>query len=110
MVNRKLKVSIGPERASEYEIVNELIFTAFAAQHGEEIGQFMKNHFIEERNKETFIPQLSLATVLENGIIAGEIALHETDIITDRGSITQLVLCQSAALPNSKSGVLCAHW
>ena len=99
MVINKSKVIIRPEKPSEYEEVNKLIFEAFTEQHNVEIGRFMMEHFIEERKKETFIPELSIVAVLENGIIVGEVALHETDIITDNGRITQLVLSQSAVLP-----------
>ena len=56
-------------------------------------------HFREERKKDTFIPELSLVAVLENGTIVGEVALHETDIVTENENITQLVLAQSAVLP-----------
>lgn len=59
----------------------------------------MKNHFMEERKKNTFIPELSLVAVLEDGKIVGEVALHETDIVTENGNITQLTLSQSAVLP-----------
>ena len=99
MVINKSKVIIRPEKPSEYEEVNNLILEAFTEQHNIEIGRFMMEHFIEERKKETFIPELSLVAVLENGKIVGEVALHETDIITDKGRITQLVLSQSAVLP-----------
>lgn len=59
----------------------------------------MMEHFREERKKDTFIPELSLVAVLENGTIVGEVALHETDIVTENENITQLVLAQSAVLP-----------
>lgn len=99
MVINKSKMVIRPEKTSEYEEVNKLIFEAFTEQHNVEVGRFMMEHFIEERKKETFVPELSLVAVLENGIIVGEVALHETDIITEKGRITQLVLSQSAVLP-----------
>ena len=76
-----------------------MIYAAFAEQHGIETGKFMMEHYIEERKKDTFIPELSLVAVLENGTIVGEVALHETDIVTDNENITQLVLSQSAVLP-----------
>lgn len=95
----KSKVIIRPENPSEYEEVNKLIYEAFAEQHGIETGKFMMEHFIEERKKETFIPELSLVAVLENSTIVGEVAIHETDITTETGKITQLTLAQSAVLP-----------
>lgn len=93
------QITIRPEYPDEYEMVNQLIYKAFAEQHGMETGKFMMKHFIEERQKETFIPDLSLVAVLENGKIVGEVALHETGIITENGESTQLVLAQSAVLP-----------
>lgn len=99
MIVDKTNITIRPEMPSEYETINELIYKAFAEAHGAETGQFMMKHFAEERQKETFVPELSLVAVLDNGTIIGEIALHETDIATKSGKITQLVLSQSAVLP-----------
>ncbi len=93
------KVIIRPENPSEYEEVDEVIYEAFAEQHGIETGKFMMEHFMKERRKETFVPELSLVAVLEDGKIIGEVALHETDIITENGKNTQLTLSQSAVLP-----------
>ena len=42
MVINKSKVIIRPEKPSEYEEVNKLIFEAFTEQHNVEIGRFMK--------------------------------------------------------------------
>ena len=95
----KSKIIIRPENPSEYEEVNKIICNAFAEQHGIETGRFMMKHFIEERQKETFIPELSLVAVLENRTIVGEVAIHETDIVTKNGKNTQLTLSQSAVLP-----------
>ena len=99
MIVDKTKIIIRPEMPFEYETVNKLIYKAFAESHGTETGQFMMKHFAEERQKETFVPELSLVAVLDDGTIIGEIALHETDIATKSGKITQLVLSQSAVLP-----------
>lgn len=99
MVIDNKKVIIRTEYQSEYEEVNEIIYEAFAEQHGIETGKFMMEHFMKERQKETFVPELSLVAVLDDGTIIGEIALHETDIITETGKNTQLALSQSAVLP-----------
>lgn len=92
-------IKIRPENPLEYEEVNKIIYEAFAEQHGTETGKFMMEHFMEERKKETFVPELSLVAVLEDGTIVGEVALHETDIVTENGKNTQLVLSQSSVLP-----------
>ena len=81
MTVNKEKIIIRPEKLSEYEKVDQLIYKAFVEQHSIEIGKFMMEHFREERKKDTFVPELSLVAVLENG------------------NITQLVLAQSAVLP-----------
>lgn len=52
MVIDKSKVIIRPEKTSEYEEVNKLIYKAFSEQHGIETGLFMMEHFIEERQKD----------------------------------------------------------
>lgn len=93
------KIQIRPENPSEYGEVNKIIYEAFSERHGIETGKFMMEHFMKERQKETFVPELSLVAVLEDGTIIGEVALHETDIITENGKNTQLTLSQSAVLP-----------
>lgn len=103
----KKKIIIRPENPSEYERVNEIIYEAFTEQHGIQTGKFMMEHFMEERKKETFVPELSLVAVLGNGKIVGEVALHETDIVTENGKNTQLTLSQSAVLPEyRKQGIM----
>jgi predicted N-acetyltransferase YhbS len=67
-MRNKSKVIIRPEKPAEYKEVNKLIFEAFSELHNIKIGRFMMEHF-EERKKETFIPELSIVAVLENGII-----------------------------------------
>jgi predicted N-acetyltransferase YhbS len=94
-----LTISIRPEVSNEYEEVNQVIYTAFAESHGLDIGTFMAEHQKEERMKDTFIPELSLVALLENGKIIGQVTLHKTDIVTDSERITQLTLSQSAVLP-----------
>ena len=51
MVVDKSKIIIRPEKPSEYEEVNKLIYKAFSEQHGVETGLFMMEHFIEERKR-----------------------------------------------------------
>ena len=98
MLINKSSLIIRPEKPTEYETVNKLIYEAFAEMHGIETGKFMMKHFVEERQKETFVPELSLVAVQKNGTVVGEVALHETGIETKSGKIMQLVLAQSAVL------------
>lgn len=99
MIIDKSKIMIRPENPSEYEEVNKIIYQAFSEQYGIETGRFMMEHFIEERQKETFVSELSLIAILEDGTIVGEVAIHETYIATKNGKNTQLTLSQSAVLP-----------
>lgn len=94
-----LNIMIRPEMTSEHEVVNQLIYKAFSENYGIDTGLFMMEHFMEERKKNTYIPELSLVALLENETIVGEVALHETDIVTESGRNTQLTLSQSAVLP-----------
>jgi len=94
-----LKIFIRPETTDEYAEVNEIISKAFIADHGVDTGTFMAKHFKAERKKNTYVPELSLVALLKNGKIVGQVALHETDILTDSGRNTQLTLSQSAVLP-----------
>ena len=102
-----MKIIIRPETPSEYNEVDNVIYEAFSGQHGIETGKFMKRHFADERRKDTYIPELSLVAVLENEKIVGEVAIHETDIITDKGNVTELTLSQCAVLPEyRKQGIM----
>ena len=102
-----MKIIMRPEKPSEYNEVDNVIYEAFSEQYGIETGKFMRQHFIEERLKDTYIPELSLVAVLENEKIVGEVAIHETDIITDNGNITELTLSQCAVLPKyRKQGIM----
>ena len=92
-------ILIRPETPDEYEAVNGLIFEAFSESYGTETGAFMAEYFREERKKDTFIPELSLVALLENGRMVGQVTLYETDIVTGSGPVTQLTLSQSAVLP-----------
>ena len=94
-----LNICIRPETITEHDKVNEIIHKAFSESYGMETGAEMLEHIIEERKKDSFVPELSLVAVLENGVLIGQITLHETDIIVESGRITQLTLSQCAVLP-----------
>ncbi len=97
-----LDITIRPETTDEHEQVNRLIYTAFTESYDVKTGTFMLDYFKAEREKATFIPELSLVALLEDGKIVGQVTLYETDIITPTGKNTQLVLSQSAVLPEYK--------
>ena len=102
-----LNIYIRPEKRNEYKEVNDLIYTAFSESYGEKVGADMVGRFSSERGKDTFIPELSLVALLENGKIVGQVTLHKTDIITELGKNTQLVLSQSAVSPEyNRNGIM----
>ena len=69
----------------------ELNHTAFTV--------FKKGVYPTKDDAERAIYAGALFVYEENGTIVGEVALHETDIVTENENITQLVLAQSAVLP-----------
>ena len=97
-----LDIFIRPETIDEYEEVNEIIYKAFSHDYGINTGTFMMEHLIEERKKDTYIPELSLAALLEKRKLVGQVTLHKTDIITDSGKHTQLTISQSAVIPEHR--------
>jgi len=98
-----LDIIIRPETINEHKEVNDLIHKAFSESYGAKEADKMVGIFKEERTKDTFIPELSFVATLENGKIIGQVTLYETDIITDSGKNTQLVLSQSAVLPDYRN-------
>ena len=50
-----LNIFIRPEKADEYEVVNELIYKAFSESYGIKTGRDMVKRFNEERGKDTLI-------------------------------------------------------
>ncbi len=56
-----MKIVIRPETPFEYNEVDNVIYEAFSEQHGIETGKFMKRHFVDERRKDTYIPELTLS-------------------------------------------------
>jgi predicted N-acetyltransferase YhbS len=101
-----LVFSIRPETTDEHEKVNEIVYKAFAESYGACAGRDVLEYFKKVRKKDTFVPELSLVALLKSGEIAGQITLYKTDIITDTGRSTQLVLSPISVLPEySKQGI-----
>ena len=94
-----LEIFIRPESANEHETVNRIVHVAFTQDHGINTAEEIVGYLKEARKKDTFTPELSLVAMLKNGKIVGQVTLYETDIITESGRNTQLVLSQSAVLP-----------
>jgi predicted N-acetyltransferase YhbS len=90
-----LEINIRQETPKDHTEVNELVYRAFAAKGHFDTADYLK----EVRKKDTFVPELSFVAALENGKIVGQITLYKTDVITDKGRITQLVLSPISVLP-----------
>ena len=88
-------IIIRQENSSDYSEVHELICKAFATENCYDVADY----FEEVRKKDTFIPELSFVAVSKDEKIVGQIALYETDIITDEDRKTQLVLSPVCVLP-----------
>jgi len=52
------------------------------------------------RQKDVFIPELSLVAVSKDGKIVGQIVLYKTDISTPNGKLTELVLSPVSVHPD----------
>lgn len=87
------------ERPEEQDAVDRLVYTAFADSYGEETDRLMLRYFTQARRESSFVPELSLVALTDSGEIMGQATLYETDIETPAGKNTQLVLSQSAVLP-----------
>ena len=72
----KLSVKIRQEQPGDYEAVYQLVKEAFLTQNHTEEPDYLK----ALRTKAEFIPELSLVAETEDGIIAGQIAIHKTTI------------------------------
>ena len=81
---------IRQETPADYDEVYELVKTSFATSSHADGTE--PDYLSEVRQKDTFIPELSLVTEDETGRIIGQIVLYQTGIITENGVLTELVL------------------
>ena len=84
----KLSVKIGQEQPGDYDTVYRLVKEAFLTQNHTEEPDYLK----ALRTKAEFIPELSLVAETEDGIIAGQIALHQTTIFYSDAPDVQLTV------------------
>jgi len=90
---------IRQEREEDYKEVYELVKHAFlTVEHcdGDE-----QDYLSKLRDEETFIPELSLVAEKE-GKIVGQIVLYKTDLKTEEGNSTQLVLSPLCVHPDCR--------
>lgn len=89
-------MKIRQETPADYAEVYELVKAAFATSTNE--GEW--DYLNEVRKKETFIPELSLVAEDEDGTLVGQIVLYKTNIMTAKGTITELLLSPISVHPD----------
>jgi len=92
-----LGITIRQETQHDRDEVNALVDAAFSATH-DGVDDTM-DYLIALRGKDTYVPGLAFVAALPCGKIAGQITLCHTDIITETGRVTQLVLSPVSVLP-----------
>ena len=88
---------IRQERPADYDEVRELVKTSFAT-NADDDGT-THTYLDELRNKDVFIPELSLVAERENKIV-GQVVLYKTIITTPQEDITELLLSPICVHPD----------
>ena len=88
---------IRQERPSDYNEVRELVKTSFAT-NADDDGT-THTYLDELRDKDVFIPELSLVAERENKIV-GQVVLYKTIITTPQEDITELMLSPICVHPD----------
>ena len=91
-------VKIRQEQATDYDEVYTLVKTAFDSNPGTD--GLVPDYLNGLREKDTFIPELSLVAEHENGRIIGQVVLYKTDITTPDAILTELVLSPISVHPD----------
>jgi predicted N-acetyltransferase YhbS len=91
-------MTIRQEKTSDYDEVYELVKISFATNSDDD--GTTSDYLNELRKKETFIPELSLVGVNDDGKIIGQIVLYKTDITTLDGKLTELLLSPICVNPS----------
>lgn len=87
---------IRQEQIADYDEVYELVKISFATSTND--GEW--DYLNEVRKKDTFIPELSLVAVDDNGKLVGQIVLYKTNITTENAIFTELLLSPISVHPN----------
>ena len=93
-------LKIRQERQSDYDKVYELVKMSFATTYAEGEKPDEQDYLNEIRQKETFIPELSLVAEKEDGTLIGQIVLYKTTITTQNEQLTELVLSPICVHPD----------
>jgi len=89
---------IRQEKVSDYYKVCNLVKNSFATNSDDD--GTIHDYLNELRTKDCFIPELSLVAEQGNGEIVGQIVLYKTNIATENGTITELVLSPICVSPD----------
>ena len=89
-------MTIRQETQDDYDEVYELVKAAFTTSTNE--GEW--DYLNEVRKKDTFVPELSLVAVNDDGKIVGQIVLYRTTINTPAGERTELLLSPISVHPD----------
>lgn len=92
----KLNVKIRQEESCDYNAVYQVVTESFLTQNHTEEPDYLNGL----RTKSEFIPQLSLVAETEDGIIVGQIALHQTTISYSNSKDIQLTVSPLSVSPS----------
>ena len=89
---------IRQETPADYDEVYNLVKCSFESSPG--CDGTVPDYLNEVRKKDTFIPELSLVAENEQGQIIGQVVLYKTDIKTNSGIETELLLSPISVHPD----------
>lgn len=89
---------IRQERPEDYNEVYQLVKTSFGTTPDED--GTTQDYLNEIRQKDVFIPELSLVAENDDGAIVGQIVLYKTTITTSGGELIQLLLSPICVRPD----------
>jgi len=91
---------IRQEKPSDYEEVYQLVKTSFQAVCPDGTEPDEQDYLNKLREKDVFIPALSLVAEHNNGTLVGQIVLYKTIVSTPQGEQTELLLSPLCVHPD----------
>jgi len=85
-------MKIRQERPSDYDEVYRLVKASFSTVYTDGTEPDEQDYLNELREKDTFIPELSLVAEGDDGTLLGQIVLYKTTLTTPDGELTELLL------------------
>jgi len=93
-----VNIKIRKESPCDYSDVYELVKISFAASPHSDGTE--PDYLNDLRNKDSFIPDLSLVAENSDGTVIGQIVLYKTAIATPDGELTELLLSPISVHPD----------